>query len=427
MKVAFYTLGCKVNTYETQAVLNMFKNKNYNIVSFDDIADIYIINTCTVTNTSASKSRKIIRHAINQNKDAIVVVMGCYSQISSDDIAKLGVNIIVGTNERSRIVELVEDYISNKEKINIVGSIDDIPFEDMEVSYLEGKTRAFVKIQDGCNNYCSYCIIPYTRGNVRSKDKDLVIDEITKLVNNGYLEIVLTGIHTGHYGFKDYSFSNLLKDVTKIEGLERLRISSIEITELDDDFLDVLKNTDIIANHLHIPLQSGCDKTLKEMNRKYNKKYFKDKINLIRSIRPDIAITTDVIVGFPNEDEKDFKETYDFIKEIGFMSLHVFPYSKREGTKAAIMSNQVNGNVKKSRVSKLVALSKKLELEYMTKYRGKEITIIAETIEENYLIGHSSNYLKVKVLGDTTELGRKITCIVDKIEYPYCIAKRIYF
>ena len=217
MKVAFYTLGCKVNLYETQAVLNMFKNKNYEIVPFDEIADIYIINTCTVTNMSASKSRKIIRSAIKKNKDAIIVVMGCYSQMDSDKVSSLGVNIIVGTNERSKIVSLVEKYLDDKTNVNIVGSIDDIPFEDMEVSFLEGKTRAFVKIEDGCDNYCSYCIIPFTRGRVRSKDKDLVIREITHLVENGYLEVVLTGIHTGHYGddLNDYSFSDLLNEIIK--------------------------------------------------------------------------------------------------------------------------------------------------------------------------------------------------------------------
>lgn len=423
MKVAFYTLGCKVNLYETQAVLNMFKNKNYEIVPFNEIANIYIINTCTVTNMSASKSRKIIRSAIKKNKDAIIVVMGCYSQMDSDTVSSLGVNIIVGTNERSKIVSLVEKYLDNKTNVNIVGSIDDIPFEDMEVSFLEGKTRAFVKIEDGCDNYCSYCIIPFTRGRVRSKDKDLVIREITHLVENGYLEVVLTGIHTGHYGddLNDYSFSDLLSEIIKIEGLIRLRISSIEINELNDKVLDVIKNSNIIANHLHIPLQSGSVEILKAMNRRYDKKYYKEKVEKIRSIRSDISLTTDVIVGFPGETDKHFNETYEFIKEIGFSALHVFPYSKREGTKAALMLNQVDEKIKKERVSKLMNLSKELEKQYMNRFIGKKVTFIAETYDKGYLIGHSSNYLKIKAKGNEEDLGKMLDVNIEKIDYPYCI------
>jgi threonylcarbamoyladenosine tRNA methylthiotransferase MtaB len=426
MKVAFYTLGCKVNLYETQAVLNLFKKQNYEIVQFEDVADIYIINTCAVTNTSASKSRKIIRSAIKKNKDAIIVVMGCYSQANTEEIKNiLGVNIIVGTNERNKIVSLVEEYIKNKENINIVGSIEDIPFEDMEVSFLEGRTRAFVKIQDGCNNFCSYCIIPYTRGRIRSKRRELVLDEITNLVKQGYLEVVLTGIHTGNYGsdFENYTFADLLSDIIKIDNLKRVRISSIEITELNDRVLDIIKNSDIIANHLHIPLQSGSEDILVAMNRKYNKAYFKKKIDTIRSIREDIAITTDVIVGFPGEDEKHFEETYDFIKEIGFSALHVFPYSKREGTKAALMDNQVLESVKKDRVHKLMSLSQELELSYMQRFIGKTLLFIPETYEDGYLIGHSSNYLKIKALGNEEDLGKIIEAEITSTNYPFCIAK----
>lgn len=426
MKVAFYTLGCKVNLYETQAVLNMFKNSNYEIVPFEEKADIYIINTCTVTNMSASKSRKIIRSAIKKNKDAVIVVMGCYSQMDSDTVKELGVNIIVGTNERRKIVSLVEKYLTDKVNVNIVSNIDDIPFEDMEVSFLEGKTRAFVKIEDGCNNYCSYCIIPFTRGRVRSKDKDLVLREITHLVENGYLEVVLTGIHTGNYGsdLKDYSFNQLLLDILKIEGLKRLRISSIEITELNDDVLNTIKENDVIANHLHIPLQSGSEDILVSMNRKYDKDYFRNKIKAIRAIRNDISITTDVIVGFPGETETHFNEVYDFIKEIGFSALHVFPYSKREGTKASVMPNQIDEHTKKERVHKLMALSKDLEKEYMNNFIDKELSFIAETYEDGYLVGHSSNYLKIKMLGAEENLGQMLDITVQKIEYPYCIGTK---
>ncbi len=425
MRVAFYTLGCKVNLYETQAVLNLFKKQNYEIVQFEDIADIYVINTCTVTNMSASKSRKIIRSAIKKNKDAIIVVMGCYSQSNTEEIKDiLGVNIIVGTNERNKIVSLVEEYLKTKENINIVGSIEDIPFEDMEVSFLEGRTRAFVKIQDGCNNFCSYCIIPYTRGRIRSKKKELALDEMTNLVKQGYLEVVLTGIHTGNYGsdLEDYAFADLLLDIIKIEGLKRLRISSIEITELNDRVLDIIKNSDIIANHLHIPLQSGSENILVSMNRKYNKDYFKKKIEKIRSIRNDIAITTDVIVGFPGEDEEHFEETYNFIKEISFAGLHVFPYSKREGTKAALMDNQIPESIKKERVHKLMSLSKELELSYMKTFIGETLSFIPENYEDGYLIGHSSNYLKVKALGNEKDLGKMMKAVIASINYPFCTA-----
>ena len=427
MKVAFYTLGCKVNLYETQAILNKFKIYNYEIVSFEDKADIYVINTCTVTNTSASKSRKIIRNAINKNKDAIIVVMGCYSQMDADKIKEIGAHIILGTKDRGEIISLVEEYIKNHNNINIVSSLDNIPYENLEVTFLEGKTRAFVKIEDGCNNFCTYCIIPYTRGRVRSKDKDLVLKEIHNLVSNNYLEVVLTGIHTGNYGsdLEDYNFGNLLIDISKIDGLKRLRISSIEITEINDNILNIVKNNNVIANHLHIPLQAGSDDILKLMNRKYNTSYFREKIKKIREIRNDIAITTDVIVGFPGEDDNHFRETYNFIKEIGFTNMHVFPYSPREGTKASLMPNQVDEVIKKKRVKELIALSKELELNYMNKFINKTLEVIFETSNDSYLIGHTSNYLKVKAIGNKEDIGKIIGVKITKIEYPYCVGEYI--
>ena len=337
MKVGFYTLGCKVNSYETEFLINEFKKKGYEIVDFNDHADIYIINTCSVTNTADQKSRKIIREAC-KNKGAIVVVMGCYSQVKSDVIKEIeGVSIIIGNKDKNKVVEYVENYIKDKDEFINIQKIENATFDDMFIEKFENHTRAFVKIQDGCNNYCSYCIIPYTRGNVRSKEKNFVIDEVKALASNGYKEIVLTGIHTGHYGqdLKEYDFSDLLLELEKIDGIERIRISSIEIVELSDKFLEVLKSSKKIVDHIHIPLQSGCDKILKLMNRRYDMKYYIDKINKIKKIRPNIAITTDVIVGFPNETDEDFKETVNNIKKIGFTELHVFPYSKREGTKAA--------------------------------------------------------------------------------------------
>ena len=349
MKVGFYNLGCKVNAYETEFLINEFKKKGYEIVDFNDKADIYIINTCSVTNASDQKSRKVIRSAC-KNKDAIIVVMGCYSQMKSEVVKDIeGVSIVLGNKDKSKVVELVEAYIKDKENFQDIYDLTNTEFEDMFLDNFENHTRAFVKIQDGCNNFCSFCIIPYARGNVRSKKKEFVLDEVKALVKNGYKEVVLTGIHTGHYGqdLKEYNFSDLLKELEEIEGLERIRISSIEIVELDDEFLEVLKNSKKIVDHIHIPLQSGCDKTLKEMNRRYDMKFYIDRINKIRKIRPNMAITTDVIVGFPGETEEDFNITKENIKKIEFVELHVFPYSKREGTKAASMPNQVDGNIKK--------------------------------------------------------------------------------
>ena len=287
------------------------------------------------------------------------------------------------------------------------------------------KTRAFVKIQDGCNNFCSYCIIPYTRGNVRSKRKEDVINEITNLVNYGHKEVVLTGIHTGNYHDNDYDFADLLNDVVNIKGLKRLRISSIEITEINERVIDVIKNNDILVDHMHIPLQSGSNEILKLMNRKYDINYFINKINELRSIRPDISITTDVIVGFPFETEELFQETINNIKKINFSKLHVFPYSRREGTKADLMDNQVDDVTKKNRAHVLIELSKELELNYMNKFIGKEIEFIPETYKDGYLYGHTGNYLAIKTKGNRELINNIVKVKIEKIEYPYCISSLI--
>lgn len=400
MKVAFYTLGCKVNTYETEVLINNFKKKGYEIVPFEEKSDIYIINTCSVTNTSDQKSRKIIREASRRNPDSIIGVMGCYSQLNSEEIKDIepNIDIILGTSNKSKMIDYIEDYIKNKDKHIEVEDVQKVCFEDMVLDKFETHTRAFVKIQDGCNNYCSYCVIPYTRGNVRSKDKDKVIDEITKLVKNGYKEVVLTGIHTGHYGLdlSSYDFSDLLTDLEKIEGLERIRISSVEITELNDKFLNVLKNSKKIVNHIHIPIQSMCDKTLKQMNRKYNVEYFFNKIDEIRKIRPNIAITSDVIVGFPEETDEDFNITKENIKKLKLTELHVFPYSIRKGTVAAKMK-QVDGNIKKQRVRELIDLSEELKNNYYKSLIGTNEELLVEKYLDGYLVGHLSNYGLCKV------------------------------
>ena len=396
MKVKAVTLGCKVNAYESEYILSSFKDRGYEITN--DIADIYIVNTCSVTNTSDAKSRKVINRLIRENPNSIIVVMGCMIE-ANKDMEIPGVSLIIGNKDKNKVVDLVENYLKDKQVRKILYDNFDDTFEDMFITNMTSHTRAFVKIQDGCENFCSYCIIPYTRGKQRSKDPDLVIKEIETLVSNGYKEIVLTGIHTGHYGSDlQTTFPDLLKKIVKINGLERLRISSIEITELNDEFFEVLKDNPIIVSHLHIPLQAGSDTVLQAMNRKYLTNYFENKVKKIREIRPDISLTTDVIVGFPGETEEQFQETLDFVSKIKFTKVHVFPYSRRKGTKADTMPNQIPENIKKERVKRLIDLSNKLEKEYLDLFLNKEVEVLIEEEYPDYSLGHTGNYLKVKVL-----------------------------
>ena len=396
MKVKAVTLGCKVNAYESEYILSSFKDRGYEITN--DIADIYIVNTCSVTNTSDAKSRKVINRLIRENPNSIIVVMGCMIE-ANKDMEIPGVSLIIGNKDKNKVVDLVENYLKDKQVRKILYDNFDDTFEDMFITNMTSHTRAFVKIQDGCENFCSYCIIPYTRGKQRSKDPDLVIKEIETLVSNGYKEIVLTGIHTGHYGSDlQTTFPDLLKRIVKINGLERLRISSIEITELNDEFFEVLKANPIIVSHLHIPLQAGSDTVLQAMNRKYLTNYFESKVKKIREIRPDISLTTDVIVGFPGETEEEFQETLDFVSKIKFTKVHVFPYSRRKGTKADTMPNQIPENIKKERVKRLIDLSNKLEKEYLDLFLNREVEVLIEEEYPDYSLGHTGNYLKVKVL-----------------------------
>jgi len=427
MTFAIYTLGCKVNSYETNVMIDALKRKGYIQVDFSEDSDIYIINTCTVTNTADNKSLKMIRQVINRNPDAIIIVVGCLVQTNHEIIDTIdGVDIILGNVHKSKIGDYIEEFLKERKQIKKIEDICNVEFEEMKINNFN-KTRAFVKIQDGCNNYCSYCIIPYARGNVRSKKPESVISEIKELVKNGHSEIVLTGIHTGSYGVDliDYTLAKLLKKIVKIDGLKRLRISSIEITELTDEFLEVLKDYPVIVNHMHIPLQSGSNEILKRMNRKYTVEYFIEMINKLRKIRPDILITTDVIVGFPGETEKFFQETVNTINKIKFAKLHVFPYSKRKGTVAAKMDNQVDNVTKKRRVRKLLKLSKKLETDAMNQFLNKEIEFIPEVYQDGYLIGHSGNYLLVKINGEKDLINKLINVKVKSIEYPFVVATKI--
>ncbi len=420
MKVGICTLGCKVNTYESEYVMSLFQEKGYTISNFDDICDIYIINTCTVTNQSDSKSRKMIHQAIRKNPDACIVAMGCFIE-ANKDIWIDGIDIYIGNRDKSNVVNLVEDYLKNHQIIWNNHKELGCQFENMEIKNFDGRTRAFVKIQDGCENFCSYCIIPYVRGKCRSKEKEQVIREITSLVKNGYSEIVLTGIHTGNYG-RDLGidFATLLHEIVKIKGLMRLRISSIEITELTEEVLQLLQKYPVIVEHLHIPLQAGSDFILKRMNRKYDLAYFFQKVQKIRKMKPDISISTDVIVGFPGETEEMFQETLDFCKKIEFSKIHVFPYSPRKNTPASKLKDQIDPMEKKSRTKRLIALSKQLEEKYMQKFIGKTVEVLIETSHDGYSYGHTGNYLNVKIKKEYQN-QQIMKILIQEIEYPYCV------
>ena len=415
MKYKIITLGCKVNEYESEVMESLLENHGY--VKSDN-PDVCIVNTCTVTNTADSKSRKMIRSLRRKYPKAILVVAGCMIQNKKDKL-DIDADIIIGNKHKTEVVNYIEEF--KDKKIYVVENMDDADFEDMSLNNFD-LTRAYIKIEDGCDNYCSYCIIPYVRGHVRSKKHEKVIKEAKALIKNGHKEIVLTGIHTGHYHDGNYSFADLLKDLVKLDGLKRLRISSIEITEINDEVLDVIKNSSVLVNHMHIPLQSGSDEILKQMNRKYDKKYFINKINKLKEIKPDMNVTTDVIVGFPGETNEQFEECIETIKKIGFTKLHVFTYSDREGTVASKMPNKIDGTIKKMRVRKLLELSKSLEIDYMNKHIGNEAIFIPEVYEDGFLMGHTSNYLLIKAKGDESLLTKEVTVKISKVEYPYLLS-----
>ena len=412
MTFKIITLGCKVNTYESEFMLENLLHSGY--IYNEEKPDIIIINTCSVTNMADKKSRKMVRRARRENKNAILVVAGCSAQNDSDEYENMGIDILIGNREKSKIVELINNYKKTHKPYSFFTKNRDLDFENMEVEKFTTHTRAFIKVQDGCNNFCSYCIIPYVRGNIRSKKFADVIKEAEVLVANGHKEIVLTGIHTGSYSDENKDLSDVISSIAKIPGLERIRISSIEITELNDKFLDLLKVEPKIANHLHIPLQSGSDTILKRMNRKYDTAYFKNKIEQIRKIRPDISITTDCIVGHPYETEECFQEYVNFCKETAFSKLHVFPYSKRNGTASAVMP-QIDEEEKRKRVHVLLELSEVLEHDYEEKFIGKELEVITEEYTDNYTTGFTSNYLKVYLKGGL-KLNQVYKCVIDKLE-----------
>ncbi|MEH7074097.1 tRNA (N(6)-L-threonylcarbamoyladenosine(37)-C(2))-methylthiotransferase MtaB [Neobacillus drentensis] len=426
--VAFHTLGCKVNHYETEAIWQLFKQEGYERVDFESISDVYIINTCTVTNTGDKKSRQIIRRAVRKNPDAVICVTGCYAQTSPAEIMAIpGVDIVVGTQDRIKMLEYIEQYKLERQPINGVGNImKSRIYEELDVPSFTDRTRASLKIQEGCNNFCTFCIIPWARGLMRSRDPKEVIRQAQQLVDAGYQEIVLTGIHTGGYGedMKDYNLAQLLRDLESVNGLKRLRISSIEASQITDEVIEVIKHSPIVVRHLHIPLQSGSNSVLKRMRRKYTMEFFGERLDRLKEVLPGLAVTSDVIVGFPGETEEEFMETYNFINEHKFSELHVFPYSKRTGTPAARMEDQVDEEVKNDRVHRLISLSDQLAKEYASQFDGEVLEVIPEEVSNDeagsgYLMGYTDNYMKVIFAASEDFIGKIVKVKITKAGYPH--------
>ncbi|MGO4887237.1 tRNA (N(6)-L-threonylcarbamoyladenosine(37)-C(2))-methylthiotransferase MtaB [Anaerobacillus sp. MEB173] len=426
--VAFHTLGCKVNHYETEAIWQLFEKEGYEKKEFESSADVYVINTCTVTNTGDKKSRQIIRRAVRKNPDAVICVTGCYAQTSPAEVMGIeGVDIVVGTQSRSKLLEYIEDFKKEREPINGVGNIMKARvYEELDVPSFTDRTRASLKIQEGCNNFCTFCIIPWARGLMRSREPQEVIKQANQLVQAGYKEIVLTGIHTGGYGedMKDYSLAKLLLELEKVEGLKRIRISSIEASQITDEVIAVINQSTKVVRHLHIPLQSGSDTVLKRMRRKYTMDFFAERLERLKEALPGLAVTSDVIVGFPGETEEEFMETYNFIARHKFSELHVFPYSKRTGTPAARMEEQVDEVVKNNRVHRLIELSNQLAKEYASNFEGQILEVIPEEHDKDnpgsgFYVGYSDNYLKVKFPANDDLIGQLVKVKVTKAGYPY--------
>ncbi len=393
------TLGCKVNTYESEFIRTLLLQNNFEEV-FDN-ADICIINSCTVTNTADNKSKQVINNIKKTNPNAIVVAIGCFCQFRRNEITNLiNADIILGNKDKSKVLDYIKEFEKTKKQIVVFDDMQDLDFEDMEIKKYHHRHRAFVKIEDGCNNFCNFCIIPYVRGRVRSKDFNKCIMEINDLALSNHKEVVLTGIHTGQYNSNGKRLSELIEKIAENKLIKRIRLSSVEIVELDEGMMNVIRNVDSFVSHLHIPLQAGSDKVLKAMNRRYDTKEFMDMVNEIRSIRPNISLTTDVIVGFPGETEEDFKETLNFCEKVGFAKIHVFPYSDRNGTVASRMKDKVPGNIKKDRVHRLLELSNKLETDYFNKFLGKEVELLIEEEKDGLYYGFTDNYIPLKIKGN---------------------------
>lgn len=403
-KIAFLTLGCKVNMYDTEAMREKFEENGYTVVDFDEKADVYLINTCTVTNFGDKKSRQMIRRAKRLNPDAVVVATGCYAQVADKEVAAIeGINVVIGTKNRAEVVELVENYRAEKGVVNAVEDIkSEKEFEPLKISRLSNRTRAYIKIQEGCNRYCTYCIIPYARGPVRSRKPEDIIEEIRRLADNGFKEVVLTGIHVASYGIDmgNITLADIIERVNEVDGIERIRFSSMEPLAVTDEFVERMKKMPKVCHHYHLSLQSGCDNTLKRMNRRYTAEEYAQVCSRLRKAFPDVALTTDIIVGFPGESDEDFKECMDFAQRVHLDKIHVFPYSPKKGTPAEKMDNQVAPNVKNERAAEMSRLSDKLNIEFLKGHIGKSVDVLFEERVDNMYIGHTANYIRVEVCSD---------------------------
>jgi len=436
--VAFYTLGCKVNKYDTEAISSLFKNFDYNVVPFKEKADIYVINTCTVTALSERKSRQMIRRAKKNNTDAVVIVTGCYSQASPHEITGIeGVNLVIGTNERSKIKEYLEklekgNTVNAEKAICSVGNIANVrDFEEMKLTFFSGRTRAFIKIQEGCDRYCSYCIIPYVRGRPRSRKPDNIVKEAELLSKSGFKEIVVTGIHTASYGkeFNGVSLTGILKELHNIKGIERIRLGSIEPYIINDEFIDTVKGLKKICPQYHVSLQSGCNKTLRRMNRRYTVDEYRRSIEKLREKIKEVAVTTDVIIGFPGETDEEFSESYEFFEKMSFSKIHVFKYSQREGTSAYSFPGQVNEQIKIQRSKMVLELSAKSMLKFNKSFEGRTMKVLFEQPvkgKEDFIEGYTSNYIKTISKGEESLCGSIKEIMLERADRNFMWGKMLH-
>ena len=427
-KVALITLGCKVNQYESNAIAQKFKEAGYEICESDEKIDIAIVNTCTVTNIADRKSRQMLRKLKEENKNAIIVAVGCYVQVAKEEIDKIEeIDLSLGNSEKKDIVKIIENYINKNQKVSNIADINkEKEFLELGLVTFSEKTRATIKIQDGCNNFCSYCLIPYARGRVRSRNKDNIINEVKEISKKQIKEIVITGIHIASYGkdFQDnYKLIDLLEDLNKIDGIQRIRLGSLEPTIITEEFASRLSKLKKICNQFHLSLQSGCDETLKRMNRKYTCQEFRKVTKILRKYFKDVNLTTDIIVGFPGETEEEFSNTYKFLKEISFYKMHVFKYSPRKGTLAEKMPNQVDNKIKDERSHKLIELSNQNQTKYNEKYIGKEIDVLFEEEENGIWSGLTKNYIKVNVKSDKNLENKIVEVIPEKVDNQVILAK----
>ena len=432
MKVAFSTLGCRVNVYESEAMAEKFIREGFEVVEANEVADVYVINTCTVTNMGDKKSRQIISRARRLNENAVIAVVGCYSQIAPKEVSEIpGVDVVLGTRNKGDVVYYVNKAKEEgKSQVHVEGVLKNKKFEELNIEEYQDKTRAFLKIQDGCNRFCTYCIIPYSRGSVCSKDPKKVIEEVNKLAEHGFKEIILSGIHTASYGLDlegNVNLIDIIDEIEKVEGIERIRIGSIEPAFFTPEVIEKIKGFKKLCPHFHLSLQSGCDATLKRMNRRYTAEEYAASVELLRNTLPDVSITTDVIVGFPGETEEEFNETYEFLKNLKLTKTHVFKYSPRKGTRAADMEDQIDGSIKEKRSKLLIELSNKNEKEFIEKYIGKEMDVLVESelkSQPGVYEGYTRNYIKVHLPCTCTDITGKIVDIeIEKVENEFGIAK----